>query len=262
MILYQLDKKQAVIGIASSDILSATFEEQINTAGSLKFTVAKKLRDDCLYVLFQRPSATTYMCFKILTETQEDNQVSYTAVESAYDELGAYSYIKDLRPQNRTAKEMLTQLLAQTRYSVGYIADTSTQTTNFYYTTVLASLQSVVNLFNLEITFDVVFDPIDNQVKRRLVNMYTQMGSRTGRRFEYGDKLLSVTCEQSSDELVTALVGRGSSVQVSEGTDGSPDGYSRKITFADVVWKKSAGNRSVILLTPARKQPIFTIRPC
>ena len=242
MILYQLNKKQDVIGIVSSDILSATFEEQINTAGNLKFTTAKKLRDDCLYVLFQRPNATTYMCFKILTETQEDNQVSYTAVESAYDELGAYSYIKDLRPQNRTAKEMLTQLLAQTRYSVGYVADTGTQTTNFYYTTVLASLQSVVNLFNLEITFDVVFDPIDNQVKRRLVNLYTQMGSRTGRRYEYGDKLLSVTCEQSSDTLVTALVGRGSSVQVSEGTDGSPDGYSRKITFADVVWKKSAGN--------------------
>ena len=242
MILYQLNKKQDVIGIVSSDVISATLEEQINTAGSLKFVVAKKLSAGCQYVLIQRPGAATYMCFKILTETQEDNKISYTAVESAYDELGAYSYIKDLRPQNRTAKEMLTQLLAQTRYSVGYIADTSTQTTNFYYTTVLASLQSVVNLFNLEITFDVVFDPIDNQVKRRLVNMYTQMGSRTGRRFEYGDKLLSVTCEQSSDELVTALVGRGSSVQVSEGTDGSPDGYSRKITFADVVWKKSAGN--------------------
>lgn len=242
MILYQLNKKQAVIGIASSDVLSATFEEQINTAGNLKFITAKKLRDDCLYVLFQRPSATTYMCFKILTETQEDNQVEYTAVESAYDELGAYSYIKDLRPQNRTAKEMLTQILAQTRYSVGYVADTGTQTTNFYYTTVLASLQSVVNLFNLEITFDVVFDPIDNQVKKRMVNLYQQQGARTGRRFEYGDKLLSVTREQSSDELVTALVGRGSSVQVSEGTDGSPDGYSRKITFADVVWKKSAGN--------------------
>lgn len=242
MILYQLNKRQDVIGIASSDILSATFEEQINTAGSLKFTVAKKLRDDCLYVLFQRPSATTYMCFKILTETQEDDQVSYTAVESAYDELGAYSYIKDLRPQNRTAKEMLTQILAQTRFSVGYVADTGTQTTNFYYTTVLASLQSVVNLFDLEVTFDVIFDPIDNQVKRRLVNLYQQQGARTGRRFEYGDKLLSVTQEQSSEELVTALVGRGSSVQVSEGTDGSPDGYSRKITFADVVWKKSAGN--------------------
>lgn len=242
MILYQLNKKQDVIGIASSDIISATLEEQINTAGSLKFVVAKKLRDDCLYVLFQRPSATTYMCFKILTETQEDNQVSYTAVESAYDELGAYSYIKDMRPQNRTAKEMLQQILAQTRYSVGYVADTGVQTTNFYYTTVLASLQSVVNLFNLEVTFDVVFDPIDNQVKRRMVNLYQQQGARTGRRFEYGDKLLSVTREQSSDELVTALVGRGSSVQVSEGTDGSPDGYSRKITFADVVWKKSAGD--------------------
>lgn len=242
MILYQLNKKQDVIGIVSSDILSATFEEQINTAGNLKFTTAKKLRDDCLYVLFQRPNATTYMCFKILTETQEDNQVSYTAVESAYDELGAYSYIKDMRPQNRTAKEMLQQILSATRFSVGYVADTGTQSTNFYYTTVLASLQSVVNLFDLEVTFDVVFDPIDNQVKKRMVNLYQQQGARTGRRFEYGDKLLSVTCEQSSDELVTALVGRGSSVQVSEGTDGSPDGYSRKITFADIVWKKSAGN--------------------
>ena len=242
MILYQLNKKQDVIGIVSSDVISATLEEQINTAGSLKFVVAKKLSAGCQYVLIQRPGAATYMCFKILTETQEDNKISYTAVESAYDELGSYSYIKDLRPQNRTAKEMLQQILAQTRFSVGYVADTGTQTTNFYYTTVLASLQSVVNLFNLEITFDVVFDPIDNQVKRRLVNMYTQMGSRTGRRYEYGDKLLSVTCEQSSDTLVTALVGRGSSVQVSEGTDGSPDGYGRRITFADVEWKKSAGD--------------------
>lgn len=242
MILYQLNKKQDVIGIVSSDVISATLEEQINTAGSLKFVVAKKLSAGCQYVLIQRPGATTYMCFKILTETQEDNKISYTAVESAYDELGSYSYIKDMRPQNRTAKEMLQQILSATRFSVGYVADTGTQSTNFYYTTVLASLQSVVNLFNLEVTFDVVFDPIDNQVKRRLVNLYTQMGSRTGRRYEYGDKLLSVTCEQSSDTLVTALVGRGSSVQVSEGTDGSPDGYSRKITFADIVWKKSAGN--------------------
>lgn len=242
MILYQLNKKQDVIGIVSSDVISATLEEQINTAGSLKFVVAKKLSAGCQYVLIQRPGATTYMCFKILTETQEDNKISYTAVESAYDELGAYSYIKDMRPQNRTAKEMLQQILSATRFSVGYVADTGKQSTNFYYTTVLASLQSVVNLFDLEVTFDVVFDPIDNQVKKRMVNLYQQQGARTGRRFEYGDKLLSVTQEQSSDELVTALVGRGSSVQVSEGTDGSPDGYSRKITFADVVWKKSAGN--------------------
>lgn len=242
MILYQLNKKQDVIGIVSSDVISATLEEQINTAGSLKFVVAKKLSAGCQYVLIQRPGAATYMCFKILTETQEDNKISYTAVESAYDELGSYSFIKDMRPQNRTAKEMLQQILSATRFSVGYVADTGTQSTNFYYTTVLASLQSVVNLFDLEVTFDVVFDPIDNQVKKRMVNLYQQQGARTGRRFEYGDKLLSVTREQSSDELVTALVGRGSSVQVSEGTDGSPDGYSRKITFADVVWKKSAGN--------------------
>lgn len=242
MIFYELNKQQKVVGIVSSAIVEATLEEAINTAGKLKFTTSSKLRDDCYYILFKRPSAETYMCFKILTETQNNNQVEYTAVESAYDELASYSYIKDIRPQNHSAKEMLTQILSVTRYQVGYVADTPGKTTNFYYKSVLESLQELTNLFGLEITFDVVFDANDNQIKRRLVNLYQQQGNRTGKRFEYGDKLLSVTKEQSSEELVTALVGRGSSVQVSEGSDGSPDGYSRKITFADVEWKKASGN--------------------
>lgn len=242
MIFYELNKQQKVVGIVSSAIVEATLEEAINTAGKLKFTTSSKLRDDCYYILIKRPSAETYMCFKILTETQNNNQVEYTAVESAYDELASYSYIKDIRPQNHSAKEMLTQILSVTRYQVGYVADTSGKTTNFYYKSVLESLQELTNLFGLEITFDVVFDANDNRIKRRLVNLYQQQGSRTGKRFEYGDKLLSVTKEQSSEELVTALVGRGSSVQVSEGSDGSPDGYSRKITFADIEWKKASGN--------------------
>lgn len=242
MIFYELNKQQKVVGIVSSAIVEATLEEAINTAGKLKFTTISKLRDDCYYILFKRPSAETYMCFKILTETQNNTQVEYTAVESAYDELASYSYIKDIRPQNHSAKEMLTQILSVTRYQVGYVADTPGKTTNFYYKSVLESLQELTNLFGLEITFDVVFDANDNQIKRRLVNLYHQQGNRTGKRFEYGDKLLSVTKEQSSEELVTALVGRGSSVQVSEGSDGSPDGYSRKITFADIEWKKASGN--------------------
>lgn len=242
MIFYELNKQQKVVGIVSSTIVEATLEEAINTAGKLKFTTSSKLRDDCYYILFKRPSAETYMCFKILTETQKNNQVEYTAVESAYDELASYSYIKDIRPQNHSAKEMLTQILSVTRYQVGYVADTPGKTTNFYYKSVLESLQELTNLFGLEITFDVVFDANDNQIKRRLVNLYHQQGNRTGKRFEYGDKLLSVTKEQSSEELVTALVGRGASVQVGEGSDGSPDGYSRKITFADIEWKKASGN--------------------
>lgn len=242
MIFYELNKQQKVVGMVSSAIVEATLEEAINTAGKLKITTSSKLRNDCYYILFKRPNAETYMCFKILTEIQNNNQVEYTAVESAYDELASYSYIKDIRPQNHNAKQMLTQILSVTRYQVGYVADTPGKTTNFYYKSVLESLQELTNLFELEITFDVVFDANDNQIKRRLVNLYQQQGNRTGKRFEYGDKLLSVTKEQSSEELVTALVGRGSSVQVSEGSDGSPDGYSRKITFADVEWKKASGN--------------------
>lgn len=54
--------------------------------------------------------------------------------------------------------------------------------------------------------------------------------------------MLTVQQEQDSQELITALVGRGKGELVSEGHDDTPDGYGRRITFADVVWTKKDGN--------------------
>ncbi|WP_462271061.1 phage tail protein [Ligilactobacillus agilis] len=218
--------------------------EEINTANQLTFSVMTNSRIDTAiqYVCIPAPRGDAFLMFKLISETVKNDRVEYTAVESAYDELKAYSYIKDMRPSSKTAGQMLEQAIQGTRWSLGYIADTNQSSTSFYYITVLEAIQKIVELFNVELTFDVNIDKKTNVISSRRINLYTQQGERTGKRFEYGSNLLEVTREQSSENLITALVGRGKGEEVSQGEDGSPDGYGRRITFTDVEWKKADGN--------------------
>ena len=244
MIMYLLDKQQNIIKALDNTIVEASMIEEINAANKLTFSVMTNSRIDISihYVCIPAPKGEEFLLFKLISETVKNDRVEYTAVESAYDELKSYAYIKDARPQDKTAGEMLTQILQGTRWSLGYIADTARASTNFYYITVLEAIQKVVDLFNVELTFTVNIDKKTNVISSRRINLYMQQGRRLGKRFEYGSNLLEVTREQSSEDLITALVGRGKGEEVSQGEDGSPDGYGRRITFTDIEWKKSNGN--------------------
>lgn len=244
MIMYLLDKQQNIIKALDNTIVEASMIEEINAANKLTFSVMTNSRIDISihYVCIPAPKGEEFLLFKLISETVKNDRVEYTAVESAYDELKSYAYIKDARPQDKTAGEMLTQILQGTRWSLGYIADTARASTNFYYITVLEAIQKVVDLFNVELTFTVNIDKKTNVISSRRINLYTQQGRRLGKRFEYGSNLLEVTREQSSEDLITALVGRGKGEEVSQGEDGSPDGYGRRITFADIEWKRANGN--------------------
>ena len=244
MIMYLLDKQQRIIKAIDKVIIEANMIEEINTANQLTFSVMTNSRIDTAiqYVCIPAPRGDVFLMFKLISETVKNDRVEYTAIESAYDELKAYSYIKDMRPSGKTAGQMLAQVIQGTRWSLGYIADTNQSSTSFYYITVLEAIQKIVELFNVELTFDVNIDKKTNVISSRRINLYTQQGERTGKRFEYGSNLLEVTREQSSENLITALVGRGKGEEVSQGEDGSPDGYGRRITFTDVEWKKANGN--------------------
>lgn len=244
MIMYLLDKQQNIIKSISDGILEAKMTEEINAADKLVFSLVQNMRlpEEIYYVCIPATRGNAFLMFKIISETVNDDRIEYTCIESAYDELKSYTYLKDVRPQDKTAGEMLNIALAGTRWEAGHVEETPRNQTNFYYISTLEALQKIVELFKVELTFSIVIDPIRNRIVRRQVNLYKQQGERTGKRFEYGSNLLSVTREESSENLVTALVGRGKGEQVSEGQDGSPDGYGRRIMFTDVVWSKANGN--------------------
>ena len=245
MKMYLFDKAQKVRRwLTDKDFIEARLTEQINAACELKFSMPVKnaLDGSLFYAAVPHPSGNGYVLCKIISESKQDDRVEYEAIEAAYDELQAYNYIKDVRPHDRNAGEMLSIALQGTRWTSGVVYGGATGSTNFYYISTLEAIKKIVELFGLEVTFTVTIDPQTNQITRRQVNLYSQQGQRTGKRFEYGSNLLSVTREEARDGLITALIGRGKGEQVSEGQDGSPDGYGRRIDFADIVWSKANGN--------------------
>ncbi len=244
MIMYLLDKQQNIIQAISDGIIEAKLTEEINTADKLSFSLVqnKRLASSIYFVCIPATRGNAFLMFKIISESVKDDRIEYTCIESAYDELKSYTYIKDVRPQDKTASEMLQIALAGTRWEVGYSEETTRKRTNFYYISTLEAIQKIVELFKVELTFSIIIDPLTNRITRRQVNLYNQQGERTGKRFEYGSNLLSVTREESSEDLVTALVGRGKGEQLDDGNDDTVDGYGRRIMFTDVIWSKANGN--------------------
>ncbi len=246
MIFYLLNKGQQTVKLLNNDeTIESNLDEAINTASELKFSLPlqKRLDSNIYYILIPEYHGNDFLMFKVISEDVQKDRVEYSAVESAYDELKSYEYIKDIRPHQMNAAQMLQQVLKNTRWNLGYVEDTDIQSTTFYYVTILEAIQKIVDLFKVELTFTIQLDPVTQKITGRRVNLYQQQGRRTGKRFEYGSNLLTVTREEDSQNLVTALVGRGKGVQVSgqDTEDTSDDGYGRRLTFADVEWKTSAG---------------------
>ena len=246
MIFYLLNKGQQTVKLLNNDeTIESNLDEAINTASELKFSLPlqKRLDSNIYYVLIPEYHGNDFLMFKVISEDVQKDRVEYSAVESAYDELKSYEYIKDIRPHQMNAAQMLQQVLKNTRWALGYVEDTGIQSTTFYYVTILEAIQKIVDLFKVELTFTIQLDPVTQKITGRRVNLYQQQGRRTGKRFEYGSNLLTVTREEDSQNLVTALVGRGKGIQVSgQATeDASDDNYGRRLTFADVEWKTSAG---------------------
>lgn len=252
MKMFLFNRKQKVKRwLVDKDFIEAKMTEQINAAAKLVFSVPLKKRLPATYFFaaIPQPRGSGYLLFKIVTEQVQSDRVQYTCIEAAYDELKSYHYIKDDRPQDRTAAEMLQMALDGTRWSVGTAYDAGTGSTNFYYISSLEAIQKIADLFKLEVVFSISLDPNSHQIVRRLVNLYAQQGERTGKRFEYGSNLLSVEREESSENLITALIGRGKGEEKYHTADGkpseedqTPDGYGRRINFADVVWSTDNGN--------------------
>lgn len=248
MKMFLFDRNQKVKRwLVDRDFIEATMVEEINAADQLTFSVPlnERLPSSYFYAAIPQPRGSGYLLFKIVTEKVSSDQIEYTAIESAYDELKSYHYIKDVRPENRKAGELLQAALEGTRWQVGQTYDSGTFSTNFYYISTLEAIQKIVELCGLEVTFEITLNPKTHQIEHRLVNLYAQQGQRTGKRFEYGSNLLTVEREESAENLITALIGRGKGEAVyheDNTAEETPDGYGRRINFADIIWSKKNGN--------------------
>ena len=178
-------------------------------------------------------------CLFRISEKSYDSGLTIEGIDRAESDLHSF-IIEDKRPSG-TADQVLRGILEGTGYQLG---DTNRLTVNgkmsFYYISVRQALVKIIESYGCE--FQVRYTFVENKIIGRYIDLYQRFGHKTGHQFEYGSNILNVTYEESSDEVVTALIGRGKGEQNTDDAGEATGGYGRRIQFKDVVWAVAKGD--------------------
>ncbi|WP_307878436.1 phage tail spike protein [Streptococcus pyogenes] len=95
---------------------------------------------------------------------------------------------------------------------------------------------------------------MNNKITSRYIDLKKRFGKPTGKQFEHGNNLLKIVYEESTDDIVTCLIGRGKGEEIQHEEAEPKDveghlpqeerrqGYGRRIEFTDVVWSVEKGD--------------------
>lgn len=242
--IYLFNNKEELIHIIKEqDLIEFTHKIEINTFDAAEFelpieAIDKEIIEEMRFFgFFVR--GRQFGVFKAYEVTMNDNYV-VKGLDRAESDLRTVRIIKDKRLKSVTADQALNVALEGTGYQIGEREGlTKVNKTNFYYISPREALVKIIEAFNCE--FRVRYEFVENKIINRYIDLYHRQGSYSGVQFEYGNNALEVTMEEDSDNVVTALIGRGKGEESTDSEGNATGGYGRRIEFTDIVWTKASG---------------------
>lgn len=242
--IYLFNNKEELIHIIKEqDLIEFTHKIEINTFDAAEFelpieAIDKEIIEQMRFFgFFVRGSQ--FGVFKAYEVTMDDNYI-IKGLDRAESDLRTVKIIKDKRLQSVTADQALNVALEGTGYQLGVKEGlTKVNKTNFYYISPREALVKIIEAFNCE--FRVRYEFVENKIINRYIDLYHRQGSYSGVQFEYGNNALEVTMEEDSDNVITALIGRGKGEESTDSEGNATGGYGRRIEFTDIVWTKASG---------------------
>lgn len=243
--LYLFDKNEKLIHeLASNELESLIQHEELNKLMTLEFSVFIDSNDkmkDIEYIAHKdMEDYQKIQMYRIISSESDDYTVNYQAVHIIFDELKAYGYIRDKRPEMVKASAALNIALAGSRWKVGRVDDSDLLSANFYDSTRLDALSKIIKTWNLDLHFYLTFD--GNKITGRYIDLLGFRGEDTGERFVYGSNALEVVKEVDVSEVYTRIIPRGKGEEKLDEEGKPTDGYGRRIKIDDVIWEKSKGD--------------------
>nr|DAR95352.1 MAG TPA: tail protein [Caudoviricetes sp.] len=178
-------------------------------------------------------------CLFKISGKSSDMGLTIQGIDRAESDLHSF-IIENKRPKG-TAEQVLSGILEGTGYQLGNVDGlTRTGKLSFYYISVRQALVKIIESYACE--FKVRYTFVENKIIGRYIDLNQRFGHVTGHQFEYGSNILNVTYEESSDDVVTALIGRGKGEQSTDENGEATGGYGRRIQFKDVVWSTAKGD--------------------
>lgn len=178
-------------------------------------------------------------CLFRVSEKSYDISLTIQGIDRAESDLNSF-IIENKRPGG-TADQVLSGILEGTGYQLGNVDGlTRTGKLSFYYISVRQALVKIIESYACE--FKIRYTFVENKIIGRYIDLNQRFGRVTGHQFEYGSNILNVTYEESSDDVVTALIGRGKGEQSTDDTGEATGGYGRRIQFKEVDWSVARGD--------------------
>lgn len=235
MSIYLFDKLERLVDIVERDtLIEWTHTVQINAyeQASFELPVNYDLIDVDYFGFFHTDES--FKIFRI-TEKKRSDVYYVEGIDKAESDLRTVAIIKDRRPQNATADQALVVALEGTGYELGTVSGLpEVRNLSFYYISPSEALTKIIETYGCE--FRVRYTFIENRITSRYIDLAKRFGKVSGKQFLYGDNALSIEHEETADDVVTALIGRG------KGEETDTGGYGRRIEFTDVVWSKKNDN--------------------
>ena len=178
-------------------------------------------------------------CLFRVSEKSYDISLTIQGIDRAESDLNSF-IIENKRPGG-TADQVLSGILEGTGYQLGNVDGlTRTGKLSFYYISVRQALVKIIESYACE--FKIRYTFVENKIIGRYIDLNQRFGRVTGHQFEYGSNILNVTYEESSDDVVTALIGRGKGEQSTDENGEATGGYGRRIQFKEVDWSVARGD--------------------
>lgn len=235
MKLFLFNNDEKLIGTVNP--LEGIQNEEINKIQTIECTVVySELIEKASYIGHKDYSDNRiFHLYKIdhVTKTSTTD-VKIVGVHTFFDDMESDGYVKDFRPTNRELVGVLTTILEGSRWQLGTVNIQRRYTGNFYYVTRKEAISKLIEATQIEIKPRLEFSR--GKITGRYLDVFTRLGARNGKVFVHGRDLLTVSEKKSQGAIYTAVVGRG------KGEETDTGGYGRRITFKDVVWRKSSGN--------------------
>ena len=235
----QLEELIDVIDEASLAEFTHTIE--LNQFDRASFEVPIDYKPDIIKKaqFFGFQSRDRAFCLFRIAEKSYDIGLTIQGIDRAESDLHSF-IIENKRPRG-TADQVLSGILEGTGYQLGNVDGlTRTGKLSFYYISVRQALVKIIESYACE--FKIRYTFVENKIIGRYIDLYQSFGHFTGHQFEYGSNILDVTYEESSDDVVTALIGRGKGEQSTDENGEATGGYGRRIQFKDVVWSTAKGD--------------------
>ncbi|HEP3449717.1 TPA: phage tail protein, partial [Streptococcus pyogenes] len=256
--IYLFDKLERLVAtVGTDDLLSWHFKVKNNDWDQASFEVPVDYDvEPFVYFGFfnydPNQKEDVFKLFKVIDYNLEDSKF-YKGLDKAESDLDTIAINKDKRFRQSSADACIDGALEGTGYQVGKVEGiTNVRTLSYYYISPRAALIKIVEAFNCE--FNVRYTFINNKITSRYIDLKKRFGKPTGKQFEHGNNLLKVVYEESTDDIVTCLIGRGKGEEIQHEEAEPKDveghlpqeerrqGYGRRIEFTDVVWSVEKGD--------------------